>query len=450
MKKRVLFFACLSLLFSLGAKAQTSPFRVEWQTYGSSNSGGNEYRVLKTVTGSAIGSGIEDARGLTNTLGTLSLYEYSNATNATSVTDLVPSATTPPGQGWGRYRATSTTPNFAVGAIDATQYAQYEVEPNGGQFMRINNLSIVALGGGTGDLRMVIKYAKVKKVNAPLAADFVKMPQVANYYLTGASGAATTYAAEDETSAILLLHSNGSTSGTRTQEFRTITFTNLGINVEDDEKVYIRLYPFLVTGTSATSTRYLFLRHSVVSGVTSATTLPLDLISFSAKPDALGKSVNLNWKTTNEVNTQDFVVERRTDDTEFALVGTVLSKNVAGTHNYIFVDKKPVSGNSYYRLKQRDRNGKFTYSDIANVKIDGIALSLYPNPVSKELVVNHEYAKQSASLKVIGLDGKTHIKTSSITGSSSTIINVAPLAPGTYLLVHDVNGKAQSQKFIKK
>ncbi|MDQ8004395.1 MAG: T9SS type A sorting domain-containing protein [Pedobacter sp.] len=179
-------------------------------------------------------------------------------------------------------------------------------------------------------------------------------------------------------------------------------------------------------------------------------TLPLDLLSFSAKPDAFGKSVNLSWKTANEVNTQDFLVERRTDDTEFTTVGTVLSKNVAGTHSYSFTDVKPASGNSYYRLKQRDRDGEFTYSDIANVKIEGIALSIYPNPVSKELVVNHDYLKQSALLKVIGLDGKTHIKTTSAVGSSSTTINVASLASGTYLLVHDVNGKPQSQKFIKK
>jgi len=178
--------------------------------------------------------------------------------------------------------------------------------------------------------------------------------------------------------------------------------------------------------------------------------LPLDLLSFSAKPDAFGKSVNLNWKTANEVNTQDFVIERRTDDTEFAAVGTVLSKNVAGTHNYAFSDQKPVAGNSYYRLKQRDKDGKFTYSDIANVKIEGVSLSLHPNPVVSELVVNHEYAKKSSVLKVLSLDGKNVIKTNTAIGSSSTKINVAALSSGTYLLVQDVDGKTQSQKFIKK
>ncbi len=178
--------------------------------------------------------------------------------------------------------------------------------------------------------------------------------------------------------------------------------------------------------------------------------LPLELLSFSAKPDALGKTVNLNWKTTNEVNTQDFVVERKADDTDFSPVTTVLSKNVAGTHDYSFTDKSPLAGNSYYRLKQRDKDGKHSYSEIVHVKIEGISLSLRPNPASHELIVNHDNAKNAAVLKVISLDGRSLIKANANSGTASTTINVAALAAGTYLLVYEANGQSQSQKFIKK
>ncbi|MGV3545829.1 MAG: T9SS type A sorting domain-containing protein [Pedobacter sp.] len=225
----------------------------------------------------------------------------------------------------------------------------------------------------------------------------------------------------------------------------------INTNVAEDIKYFLVTRANNTACGTETATQTTIRVHKIEVYLTGdVTPLPLDLLSFSAKPNALGKSVNLNWKTANEVNTQDFLVERRTDDTEFTTVGSVLSKNVAGTHSYSFTDTKPVVGNSYYRLKQRDKDGKSSYSDIANVKIEGISLSLHPNPVSKELVVSHDYVKQSASLKVVGLDGKTHIKTNSAVGSSSTTINVASLAAGTYLLVHDVNGKSQSQKFIKK
>lgn len=177
--------------------------------------------------------------------------------------------------------------------------------------------------------------------------------------------------------------------------------------------------------------------------------LPLNFISFTAKPDALGKSVNLNWQTTNEVNTQDFVVERRSNNTEFTSIGTINSKNTAGMHNYSFVDAKPLTGNSYYRLTQRDRDGKSSQSEVSTVTINSVGLSLYPNPVSTQLVVNHEYAKKSTPITIIGLDGKAYIKTSTFVGSSSTTINVGKLATGTYLLRFG-NDKNLSQKFIKK
>lgn len=428
MKKRVLFFACLCMLFSLNLLAQTTPFNVEWVTTGT---GSGSYGIQKNIVGAAAGTGLETSTGSFGTLGTLELYAYSNNANAGSVNDLVS------GQAWGRYRATSTNPNFSgIGGYNSGEYVQHIIEPTSGQFMRITSISMVALGGGTGDMKMIVMYSKD-------GINFLPMPVVANYFL--ADGTAATYEAKDAASQISLVASNAATN---TQAKRTITWSGMKINIDNGEKAYFRFYPYL--GSSTTSTRYLFLRQTIFSGVTAATTLPLDLLSFSAKPDALGKSVNLNWKTANEVNTQDFLVERRTDDTEFTTVGTVLSKNVAGTHSYSFTDTKPVAGNSYYRLKQRDKDGKSSYSDIANVKIEGISLSLHPNPVSKDLVVSHDYVKQSALLKVIGFDGKTHIKTNSAVGSSSTTINVASLAAGTYLLVHDVNGKSQSQKFIKK
>jgi hypothetical protein len=178
--------------------------------------------------------------------------------------------------------------------------------------------------------------------------------------------------------------------------------------------------------------------------------LPLDFISFSAKPDAMGKSVNLAWKTTNETNTLDFVIERKSDNTEFSPVGTVLSKNTPGIHSYSFTDAKPLFGTSYYRLKQRDKDGTSNVSEVIDVKINSLGLSVFPNPVSKELVVSHEYVKQPSLFKVVGLDGKNLIKTSTSVGSSSTTINVSALPSGTYVLVYEGEGKPQSQKFIKK
>lgn len=354
MKKRVLFFACLGMLFSLGAQAQTAQL----------------YRQTGDVTATA------------------TEFTYTTSSGGDKIT----------------YASASTsTSNVCAPSVRRIQVATFVLNYKTSSIGKI----VISANSSGGTSSRTLTGLKIN------GADVFASVTVASS-VNGNSG-----------------------GGAGFSDCGDITIT--GLNVPADA----------VNGINVECTFDGNIRLNTIS-VWSIQALPLDLLSFSAKPDAMGKSVNLNWKTANEVNTQDFLVEKRTDDTEFTTVGTVLSKNIAGTHSYSFTDAKPVAGNSYYRLKQRDNDGKFSYSDVANVKIDGIALNLYPNPVIKELVVNHNNVKQPTSLKIVGLDGKTQIKVTAVAGSSSTTINVVSLTSGTYLLVVDMNGKPQSQKFIKK
>ncbi|RYE18123.1 MAG: hypothetical protein EOP51_22580, partial [Sphingobacteriales bacterium] len=81
-------------------------------------------------------------------------------------------------------------------------------------------------------------------------------------------------------------------------------------------------------------------------------TLPLDFISFTATlKKSLRNEVQLLWKTTNEVNTNLFEIERSTDGKIFVKVGKVAAQNKEGAHTYNFVDQQPLAGVNYYRLK---------------------------------------------------------------------------------------------------
>jgi len=80
--------------------------------------------------------------------------------------------------------------------------------------------------------------------------------------------------------------------------------------------------------------------------------LPLNFLSFSAKLDnTLASQVILNWKTTNEVNTQSFGIERSINGKVFETIGNEPAKNISGINNYIFKDENALEGTSYYRLK---------------------------------------------------------------------------------------------------
>ena len=94
--------------------------------------------------------------------------------------------------------------------------------------------------------------------------------------------------------------------------------------------------------------------------------LPIELISF----EAISKEneVLLQWRTATETNNDYFSIERSSDGISFSEI-----KNIPGAGNstiersYQTFDNNPLSGVSYYRLKQTDFDGKFTYSEIQTV-----------------------------------------------------------------------------------
>lgn len=205
-------------------------------------------------------------------------------------------------------------------------------------------------------------------------------------------------------------------------------------------------YVRLTSKASGTTTK-LF---RVAASTTSFILLPLNLLSFTAKADAWGKSVNLNWQTTNEVNTKEFIIERRTDNTDFKAIDIKASNNVAGIHNYSYTDNNPLSGNLYYRLKQVDGDGQYKYSDVVQANVEArIALSVYPNPTDRELNVSHEAAINNAFIRVLDINGKSLIHQSVSKNESFTNLDLSRLATGNYILIYTNDNKHAAVKFVK-
>ncbi|HKR07103.1 MAG TPA: T9SS type A sorting domain-containing protein [Bacteroidia bacterium] len=110
--------------------------------------------------------------------------------------------------------------------------------------------------------------------------------------------------------------------------------------------------------------------------------LPIELISFTATAID-NKEVLCKWITATEINNDYFTVERSRDGNEFEEAGKVDGAgNSTSILNYSLTDYKPFSGISYYRLKQTDFNGDYSYSQVVVVKIfeDASDILIYPNP----------------------------------------------------------------------
>lgn len=121
----------------------------------------------------------------------------------------------------------------------------------------------------------------------------------------------------------------------------------------------------------------------------SGSALPIELIYFNATPNQ--KLVDLTWATASELNNDFFTVERSQDGNTWEVVATVNGQGTTTQRtDYSDVDSRPFSGLSYYRLKQTDYDGKFSYSQIKSVFVnsDSVELLKVVNVLGQEVDQN--------------------------------------------------------------
>jgi hypothetical protein len=73
----------------------------------------------------------------------------------------------------------------------------------------------------------------------------------------------------------------------------------------------------------------------------------------------------LSWTTKKEINHLEFVIERSLDGVAYAQIGTTVAKGDASENKYSFLDISATKGQSYYRLKEVNKDGTHQYSAVA-------------------------------------------------------------------------------------
>ncbi|MCB0521907.1 MAG: T9SS type A sorting domain-containing protein [Lewinellaceae bacterium] len=116
--------------------------------------------------------------------------------------------------------------------------------------------------------------------------------------------------------------------------------------------------------------------------LTMSQALPVELLDFHAfEKDG---DVVLQWETASETNNRSFQIERSVDGKNWENIGFVLGHGTSTTsHEYRFLDEKPLPGTNYYRLRQIDFDGQYSFSKTIIVRVgDGVGIQFYPNPSS--------------------------------------------------------------------
>lgn len=175
-----------------------------------------------------------------------------------------------------------------------------------------------------------------------------------------------------------------------------------------------------------------------VACVRSATTLPVELVNF--KTILQKNSVKLNWSTANEINNAGFNVEKSIDGERFKTIGFVKALGNA-TNQYEFVDENAANGKSlklFYRLKQVDKDGQFSYSkvEVVNLPIQKTyTLTSFENPVNTEIrLIIGANKETTITISVANANGQI-VSTRNITakqGNNTINMPAANFAKGLY------------------
>ena len=189
-----------------------------------------------------------------------------------------------------------------------------------------------------------------------------------------------------------------------------------------------------VTSTTSGTPFNSFSTFSLASKVAGWNSLPVEFLSFTAKPSQT--NVTLNWSTATEINNDHFDLERSQDGQTYEFVNKVKALgngNSTITQNYASLDEKPFNGVSYYRLKQVDKNGAYKYSSIAKVNFNKKSfVSVYPNPALNNLTIDVSDNYLNASITITDALGN-EVSTSTV-NSYSNQLDISSLPGGVYYL----------------
>ncbi|HMO60455.1 MAG TPA: T9SS type A sorting domain-containing protein [Ferruginibacter sp.] len=170
--------------------------------------------------------------------------------------------------------------------------------------------------------------------------------------------------------------------------------------------------------------------------------LPVTLKSLAANLNG-NNQVKINWTTTMEINCSHYEIERSSDGRMFNKVATLKGGGNTDTESSYMLNDDITSVTAsiiYYRLKQVDIDGAYSYSKVVAVKLKkGMNdFMVSPNPFTSYININIEWAKnENATVKVFNISGREMLhKNIQLTRGSNYIAlgEIARLPAGQYIL----------------
>ncbi|HXH19213.1 MAG TPA: T9SS type A sorting domain-containing protein, partial [Chitinophagales bacterium] len=176
--------------------------------------------------------------------------------------------------------------------------------------------------------------------------------------------------------------------------------------------------------------------------------LPIELLDFNAK--LVDDHVELTWTTATEINNDYFTIEK-SDGEQFRQVAIVPGAgNSSVTRYYSKIDYDPFAGTSYYRLKQTDYDGRFSYSNVVSVNYQPAVtidaedeVIVFPNPSGGEFSIVLKNPSDIVTLYLYDAKGKlVYNETYSANQKDYVhLLKLDAITQGVYYLKADLGNK---------
>lgn len=169
--------------------------------------------------------------------------------------------------------------------------------------------------------------------------------------------------------------------------------------------------------------------------------LPIELTYFSASENA--GVVDFAWETSSEYNNDFYTIEYSRDGSSWS---ALLEEDGAGTtsdmSSYVAsASAQQFSGLTYFRLKQTDYNGEYSYSDVTTVAFaEEQDYYVYPNPAEDVMTISGAFE----SARIIDIHQRT------VLVPTEAEVTVSGLPAGVYHVVLTTENGMKVIPFIKK
>lgn len=182
-----------------------------------------------------------------------------------------------------------------------------------------------------------------------------------------------------------------------------------------------------------------------LGSTSAAQPLPLQLLSFSARPAA--RAALLDWELATPDGGEQIVVERSNDGSDFTALGRFdLTKETPLRQR--FTDESPLTGPNYYRLRITGVDGVVTHSPVRTLHFGAVATSdlrLYPNPAHDVLNLEWTSTEAPAHIQLFTSAGRL-VLSEKVVDKANASLSVSGLVPGVYWVVLEQAGKTERRQ----